>query len=103
MKLNWNGLELDRSPIYGTCLYSSSSPSNPVLRSALATNAHQSASHQVNHVSIANTRTTQNLSNDGHHPAVNLDKVVLTGMGLQHARVNQQAEFFINGAQAGPG
>lgn len=103
MKLNWNGLELEKSPIFGTCLYSSTSPSNPALRSALATNAHQSTSHQINHVSIGNTRTTQNTSADGHLAAVNLDKVVLNGMGLQHARVNQQAEFYIDGTHAGPG
>ena len=31
------------------------------------------------------------------------DKVVLTGVGLQTARVNEHAEFIIDGSSAGPG
>jgi hypothetical protein len=31
------------------------------------------------------------------------DKVILTGLGLQSAKVNQQAEFVIDGTEAGPG
>ena len=31
------------------------------------------------------------------------EKVVLTGLGLQEAIVNQQAEFIIDGTEAGPG
>ncbi len=35
--------------------------------------------------------------------APNHEKVVLTGRGLQEARVNQEAEFVIDGTEAGPG
>ena len=35
--------------------------------------------------------------------ALNHEKVILTGRGLQEARVNQEAEFVIDGTDAGPG
>ena len=35
--------------------------------------------------------------------APNHEKVILTGRGLQEARVNQEAEFVIDGTEAGPG
>ena len=36
-------------------------------------------------------------------PSINLDKIILTGQGLHQAKVNQQAEFVIDGTEAGPG
>ena len=35
--------------------------------------------------------------------APNHEKVILTGRGLQEARVNQDADFIIDGTEAGPG
>jgi len=39
----------------------------------------------------------------GLKAAINHDKVVLTGRGLQHAHVKETAEFVIDGTDAGPG
>ncbi len=39
----------------------------------------------------------------GGKPAINHEKVVLTGRGLQEARVKEEAEFVIDGTDAGPG
>ncbi len=43
------------------------------------------------------------MARGGGAPAAAHDKVVLTGRGLQEARVNQEAEFVIDGTEAGPG
>ena len=36
-------------------------------------------------------------------PAVNHDKVILTGHGLRESRVKEEAEFVIDGTEAGSG
>ncbi|CAD5125182.1 DgyrCDS13424 [Dimorphilus gyrociliatus] len=38
-----------------------------------------------------------------HMSADGIEKVILTGSGLQNARVREEAEFVIDGSQAGPG
>jgi len=56
--------------------------------------------------SSLSTRQQLNLSGSQqqlYYSAGDDDKVVLTGLGLQTARVNEHAEFIIDGSSAGPG
>lgn len=98
IRITWNGLELEKCPIVARCLQDASSS-----HLGLAAKSHHSTLHQTNHVSTTESRFVHDSTADGHVGSINLEKMVLTGMGLQYGRVNQQAEFFIDGTHAGPG
>lgn len=43
------------------------------------------------------------LTKGGRSMQINIEKVVLTGRGLQEGRVGEESEFVIDGTDAGPG
>ena len=86
---------------YQRQIYSTGQNSATVQNSTAAV---QNSTAVQNQVSTAVQNSNHALMNNGGPQVIyNLDKVILTGIGLQQGRVNHEAEFFIDGSNAGRG
>lgn len=98
----WNGILLEHCPVFGVCNSSWDGP--PVAATHLSKETQMNSVDMADHKNLKETVTpilhsfTDNSGALGH--PYSMDKVVMTGTGLQHAIVNQLAEFFIDGSNA---
>lgn len=108
LRIMWNGILLERCPVFGVCRSSWNGPPAASTAQQPRQQAQANSGDMVDHRYEKKTVTqvTQSSNNNAggavEHP-YSMDKVVMTGMGLQHAIVNQLAEFFIDGSNAGEG
>ncbi|ESO03706.1 hypothetical protein HELRODRAFT_173407 [Helobdella robusta] len=93
LKVFWNGNQIDQSPLVGY-----------IRREVTKTTTKTTTEPIENHYERQQrTTTTTSYQQQQQHQEVNSDKIILNGIGLQQAAVNQHSEFFIDGSSAGPG
>jgi len=110
LRVLWNGELLPKFPLVGILARANSTVSvsaeqqqeqqqaaisRSTMQSSRTTTVQQQQQNQQNQASATISQSNQ--------PIFTNDKVVLTGSGLQLARVNEHAEFMIDGGNAGPG
>ena len=110
IKVMWNGVPLPKCPLIGIAGGSASGggSTTEVLGMAIRPSNQQAGYQGYSHMQTTSTTQSHAARDtvDGRSQTMmttNLDKVVLTGMGLRQATVGQEADFEINGTNAGLG
>ena len=104
LKVMWSGVVLLKCPLVGSVTrqviqVTNSTNHDPAPVPVQPTGGHGSTSQQQRTTNTTHTTSKSTLQQQQQSMA----KVIMTGVGIKQAYVNQLSEFQIDGASAGPG
>ena len=108
LKVMWSGVVLPKCPLVGSVtrqviqVTNTTNHDHPAPVPVPPPGGHGSTSQQQQRITNT-THTTSKISQQQQQQQQPMAKVIMTGVGIKQAYVNQLSEFQIDGASAGPG